>query len=171
MALLSVAGQGLRGSGYTAFDGTAPAGDAARHAAVAAPYAHVTAPLRRLGDRYAAEVAVAHSTGRPVPGWVRDRLAQLPKVLEAAGQRAAAVDRAVVDLLEAAELAPDVGAELDAVVLGVRNGHIRVQVLDPPVVADAGLPAEAPAPADGARVTVRVEAVDVTARSTRFALV
>ncbi|MCB1027502.1 MAG: RNB domain-containing ribonuclease, partial [Microthrixaceae bacterium] len=48
-ALMLTATKGLRGSGYAAFDGEVP--DLTTHSAVAAPYAHVTAPLRRLGDR------------------------------------------------------------------------------------------------------------------------
>src|SRR6185312_11198343 len=49
-ALLELSTRLLRGAGYTAFDGTPPADH--EHAAVAAPYAHTTAPLRRLVDRY-----------------------------------------------------------------------------------------------------------------------
>lgn len=184
LALSSIAGQGLRGSGYASFDGTAPQGADARHAAVAAPYAHVTAPLRRLGDRYAAEIALAASAGREVPTWVKERLEALPKVLGSAGQRAGTVDRAVVDLLEAAVLAPRVGEELDAVVLSLRNGGARVQVVDPPVVADAeaaeGDDAEAGAEAaqddgrdrlsEGTSVRVRVIEADPITRTTRFGL-
>jgi len=178
MALSSVAGQGLRGAGYTSFDGDAPSGPGAVHAAVAAPYAHVTAPLRRLGDRYAAEIALSACAGRPVPGWVRDRLEELPKVLEAAGRRSGAVDRAVVDLLEAAVLAPRVGEELLATVLGRRNDHLRVQLLDPPVVADAELADvelaggdERQLPDEGAPVTVRLVEADPMTRTSRFQLV
>src|SRR4051794_28893416 len=42
-----------RGASYTAFDGTPPA--LSTHWAVAASYAHATAPLRRLQDRYVSE--------------------------------------------------------------------------------------------------------------------
>ena len=52
-ALLEEAATLLRGAGYVAFDGQPPAD--ARHAGVAAHYSHVTAPLRRLADRYATE--------------------------------------------------------------------------------------------------------------------
>jgi hypothetical protein len=41
----------LRGAGYTVFDGAPPL--QRLHAGIGAPYAHVTAPLRRLVDRYA----------------------------------------------------------------------------------------------------------------------
>lgn len=55
----------LRGAGYTAFDGEVPARP--EHSALASVYAHVTAPLRRLVDRYAGEVCVAICAGLPVP--------------------------------------------------------------------------------------------------------
>jgi exoribonuclease R len=41
----------LRGSGYAGFNGEVP--EQHQHSAIAAAYAHVTAPLRRLVDRYA----------------------------------------------------------------------------------------------------------------------
>ncbi|MCU1587354.1 MAG: ribonuclease, partial [Frankiales bacterium] len=56
-ALLSLATRLLRGAAYTAFDGEPP--ELRVHSAVAAPYAHCTAPLRRLADRYVQEVCLA----------------------------------------------------------------------------------------------------------------
>ena len=64
----------LRGAGYVAFDGTLP--EVVRHSAVAAPYAHVTAPLRRLVDRFGLEVCVALCQDRDIPDWVRLRAAR-----------------------------------------------------------------------------------------------
>ena len=55
----------LRGSGYVGFDGEVPADPI--HSALASEYAHVTAPLRRLGDRYAGEICVALCAGTDVP--------------------------------------------------------------------------------------------------------
>ena len=51
----------LRGAGYTAFDtaGGAPPPADPGHAGIGAPYAHVTAPLRRLVDRFGTEVCLA----------------------------------------------------------------------------------------------------------------
>ena len=49
------------------------------HGGVGAPYAHVTAPLRRLADRYATEVCLALHAGRPVPGWAREALPRCPR--------------------------------------------------------------------------------------------
>ena len=60
-ALLEEATSLLRGAGYTAFDGGVP--EHATHAAVAAAYAHATAPLRRLVDRYVGEVCLALCAG------------------------------------------------------------------------------------------------------------
>ena len=60
-ALLEEATSLLRGAGYTAFDGGVP--EQATHAAVAAEYAHATAPLRRLVDRYVGAVCLALCAG------------------------------------------------------------------------------------------------------------
>ena len=62
----------LRGAAYTAFDGRRPRSRCT--AGMGAPYAHVTAPLRRLVDRYASEVCLAVHAGTPVPEWVRAAL-------------------------------------------------------------------------------------------------
>ncbi|MEZ5382650.1 MAG: RNB domain-containing ribonuclease [Microthrixaceae bacterium] len=160
-ALMLTATKGLRGSGYAAFNGEPP--ELTTHAAVAAPYAHVTAPLRRLGDRYAAELALAAFEGRPAPQWVLDEFDELPQVLNDANRRASSVDRAVVDLLEAAVLAPRVGEAFPAVVLSQGREGLRVQVTDPPVIADAAGSAE-----DGAQVRVRLTRADPTKRDVRF---
>ncbi len=55
----------LRGAGYAAFDGHLP--DQKEHAALRASYAHVTAPLRRLVDRYGLEVCAALCAGERGP--------------------------------------------------------------------------------------------------------
>ena len=75
----------LRGSGYVGFDGEVP--DQPEHSALASEYAHVTAPLRRLGDRYAGEICVALCAGDEVPGWVLDRLGELPETMQESDRR------------------------------------------------------------------------------------
>jgi exoribonuclease R len=45
-------------------------GEVPWHAAVAAIYAHATAPLRRLADRYVVQATLAIANGRPVPDQV-----------------------------------------------------------------------------------------------------
>ncbi|MGW3283120.1 RNB domain-containing ribonuclease [Streptomyces sp. NPDC001002] len=106
----------LRGAGYTVFrDGVLP--PITTHAAVAAPYAHCTAPLRRLVDRYAAEICLAVVAGADVPDWVLTALDALPKEMADGTRRAGAVERACVDIVEAALLKDRVGELFDAVVV------------------------------------------------------
>ncbi|MEV0384633.1 RNB domain-containing ribonuclease [Nonomuraea sp. NPDC050643] len=155
----------LRGAGYVAFDGAPPR--LAEHAAVAAPYAHVTAPLRRLVDRYATEVCLAIGAGEPIPSDVRAALAVLPDLMSASGRRAGAVDRACVDLVEAFLLRDRIGQAFEAVVIDVdeRRGGGQVQLVDPAVIArcDGPLPL-------GEQVTVRLARADPATREVRFTL-
>jgi exoribonuclease R len=133
-ALLTLAARLLRGAGYTAFDGAAPGQPL--HSAVALPYAHCTAPLRRLADRHVGEVCLAAAAGEPVPAWAREALPGLPEVMTGATRRAAALERAVVDAAEAVVLAPRVGERFPAVVVesSAKGGGV-VQLEEPPVRA------------------------------------
>lgn len=127
----------LRGAGYTAFSG----GDVPElitHAAVAAPYAHCTAPLRRLVDRYASELCLAAVAGEEPPQWVLAALAELPKEMADGTRRANTVERECVDLVEAALLKDRVGELFDAVVVDVQEREPAVgtvQLTDPAIVA------------------------------------
>jgi len=107
----------LRGSGYAGFAGALPAQP--RHSAIAAVYAHVTAPLRRLVDRYALEICAAISAGTEVPAWVLEKLDELPEVMRESRRRANQYENAVMDLVEAAVLARRVGETFEAVVVEV----------------------------------------------------
>ncbi|WP_336215510.1 RNB domain-containing ribonuclease [Nonomuraea sp. LPB2021202275-12-8] len=155
----------LRGAGYVAFDGAPP--KLADHAAVAAPYTHVTAPLRRLVDRYATEVCLAVAAGEPVPADVRAALAALPEVMSASGRRAGAAERACVDLVEAFVLRERVGQAFGAMVIDTdaERGGGLVQLADPAVIArcDGELPL-------GEQVTVRLVQADPATREVRFTL-
>ena len=163
LALIHEATALFRGAGYTPFLGAAP--EMAEHAAVAAPYAHVTAPLRRLVDRFALVVCAALCRDEPVPAWVREALPTLPRVMSASDQVANAVDRECTDAVEAAVLQHRVGEEFDAVVVDVRaDGDGRVQVLDPPVLAPVS-----GAVALGAALRVRLVRADVQAHAVEFA--
>ncbi len=51
------------------------------HSAMAATYAHATAPLRRLADRYVLEAAEAVWRGEPVPARVADAFTRLPEAM------------------------------------------------------------------------------------------
>jgi exoribonuclease R len=154
LALIHEATTLFRGAGYTPFDGAVP--DQPMHAAVANPYAHVTAPLRRLVDRFGLVVCEALSAGDEVPGWARDALSTLPSIMAASDRRANGVERACTDAVEAAELAQRVGETLGAVVVDENDKSVTVQLVDVAVVAKA----EGRAPA-GQSVRVRVDKVDV----------
>lgn len=158
----------LRGSGYAAFDGDLP--EQTTHSAIAAEYAHVTAPLRRLGDRYAGEVCLAVCAGTPVPDWVREALPGLPKELQDSARRAGSYERAVLDLLEAAVLADRIGEQFDGVVTSVREDEPSQGVV---VLAEVGV--EAPVSSDrplplGEDVEARLTTADVAARKVAFTL-
>lgn len=155
----------LRGAGYTAFDAGVP--EQAGHAAVADEYAHVTAPLRRLVDRYAGEICVSLVAGTEVPEWVTARLHELPKAMETGDRRAHEVEREAVSLVEAVVLADHVGDEFDAVVvdLNERGDGGTVQLAEPAVRARF----DGPGLALGARVRVRLTEADDTRRRVRFA--
>ena len=148
-------------AGYSAWDARAEgAGEPPGHAAIAAPYAHVTAPIRRLADRVAGEVALALAGGAAPPAWALDALPAMPEIMRATGARARAAERAALDYVEAVVLAPRVGETFRAVVVDVRDGRPLVQIADPAVLA--ALDGEGPGPGD--EVDVRLTAVDPDAR-------
>lgn len=147
-----------RGAAYRAFDGEPPA--ESEQAAIGAPYAHATAPLRRLADRFALEVCVALSAGDPVPAEIRAALPELPAAMARSGSIAGRLDRRSLDTVEAAVLAHRVGVEFDAVALS--SDH--VQLADPAVDGPCDGPLE-----PGSRVRVRLTDADVTRGSVRFA--
>jgi len=163
-ALLTLATRLLRGAAYTAFDGSAPA--ITTHSAVAAPYAHCTAPLRRLADRYVGEVCLALCAGVPVPDWARSALPQLPEEMAEADRRAHALDRAAVDLAEACVLQHRLGERFAAVVVDANTHGGTVQLTDPAVRAHL----DADSPQLGARVEVVLAEADVRTRRVTFRL-
>ncbi len=163
-AFLSSAASLLRGAGYTAFDGSLPAQPG--HAGVGAPYAHVTAPLRRLADRFAGEVCLARCAGTEIPSDVRHMLPELPELMSGADHRAHELERAVVDLTEATVLAGRVGETFGAVVVESGPRRNLVTLADLPVRAvcnGTGLSL-------GQRLTVRLIQADPATRAVRFAV-
>ncbi|WP_030723498.1 RNB domain-containing ribonuclease [Streptomyces sp. NRRL F-2580] len=110
----------LRGAGYTVFTG-GETPDPAIHSAVAAPYAHCTAPLRRLADRYAGELCVAAVAGAEPPRWAVAALDALPREMAEGARLANTVERESVDLVEAAVLKDRVGETFEATVIDVHD--------------------------------------------------
>lgn len=151
------------GAAYTPWR-RGPDGEAPVHAAIASVYAHVTAPLRRLADRVAGELALAQSTGSPVPGWALAALDDVAGVMADAGRRARAAERAAVDVVEAAVLAGRVGRVFDATAVDVRDDRVTVQIADPAVLAPLQGGAE-----PGERLRARLLEADPATRRVRFA--
>lgn len=163
LALMTDATRLLRGAGYTAFDGTTA--EQTFHGGIGAPYAHVTAPLRRLVDRYGTEVCLAVAGGQPVPEWVRAALPELPAAMAASDALAGKIERTCLEQVEAWTLADRVGQRFPAVVLHAGEDGGEVFLPEPPVIArctGAGL-------ADGSRVTVRLVEADPATRTVAFA--
>ena len=170
----------FRGSGYLAFgvggvgvpaDDEASDVEEAAHSAIAARYAHVTAPLRRLVDRYGEEVCIAACAQGPVPEWVLQALPDLPGVMEQTGKRARAIGRGALTALEALVLRGHEGEVFDGVITSERDGRGELVLAEPAVVteiragkkaSDGGLPV-------GERVRVRLLSAD-PASGIRFQL-
>jgi VacB/RNase II family 3'-5' exoribonuclease len=158
----------LRGAAYAAFDGEVPA--QAEHAALATTYAHVTAPLRRLVDRYGQECCVALCAGEPVPAWVTDALSALPATMQESGRRSHTYANAVNDLVEAEILKDSVGQRFTAVVVEAEHDDPRkgdVQVAEPAV--DAKVTSDRPLPV-GEEATVTLATADPATRKVSFTL-
>jgi exoribonuclease R len=166
LALIHEAASLFRGASYTVVDGTVP--DQPVHAAVAAPYAHVTAPLRRLVDRYSLVVCAALCAGQAVPSWVRDALADLPTTMASGDQRAKAVERACTDAVEAAVMASRVGQVFTADVVDVdpKRAVLTLQLTDPAIVATTPGAGKL-----GEQVRVRVDSADIATGKIQFVLV
>ncbi len=163
-ALLEQARGVMGRAGYTAFAGETP--EQHVHAGVGAPYAHTTAPLRRLADRYVLDLLVELESGRrPGPAAV-ETLGRLPDVMEEAESRAGQVERAVVDDLEARLLEHRIGERFEAVVVDDDARGARLQIAEPPVRArlhgDRRID-------PGTTLSVRLVAADPVGRSLRFA--
>ncbi len=163
-ALLRACTTLFRGAGYLAFDGETP--ENAVHAAIAAPYAHVTAPLRRLADRYAAEVCLAVKAGTDIPDWVRTALPGLPERMAEGARAANSFAAEVLNLVEAGLLADRVGESFPGTVVSTNSGgtHGTLLITDPYVEAKVdgtGLPLGDP-------MEARLAEADPMTRQIRF---
>ncbi|MHA6512339.1 RNB domain-containing ribonuclease [Tessaracoccus sp. Z1128] len=158
LAVLTKCTMLFRGAGYLAFDGAVPDGHL-EHSALAAPYAHTTAPLRRLVDRYVLEVCHALVNGLEVPQWARDGLSVLPQEMAESSRLARAYENEVMDLAEALVLRGEVGRIFTGVVTDVhpKTGIGTVQVPDPAVE----LRVKASQKEVGSEIRVRVDKVEV----------
>jgi VacB/RNase II family 3'-5' exoribonuclease len=166
LALIYEATSLFRGAGYTPFDGSVP--DLMLHAAVAAPYAHVTAPLRRLVDRFGLVLCESLCRETPVPDWVRSAMPSLPQIMATSEQLANAVERTCTDAVEAAVLQHRVGQTFRGSVVDVTQNGGLVQISEPPILAHADGVSSVGA---GAEVTVSLIEADIVKHSVRFQVV
>ena len=165
-AFLTQAAHLLRGAGYAKLDASNTGDPVAIpiHAGVAAPYAHVTAPLRRLADRYANEIVLAHCAGLEPPPWAVAALDELVTTMQAATHRDAGIERAVVDAVECAVLAARVGERFEGIVVDRNKQGVVVQLRSPAVVS----PMHADIPL-GAAIAVTLVTVDPIRRHVELA--
>jgi exoribonuclease R len=186
LAIMHSAGMLFRGASYTAFDGSVP--EDAIHSAIGAAYAHTTAPLRRLVDRFVLVICEALSNGGKVPGWAREALPTLPEIMAGSDQLASRMEKMALDTVEAALLVNHVGQEFDAIVIsgskpqkdngkngngknGNGNGNGNggsgtIQIADPAVTARCAGELE-----PGTKVRVRLVSSDIATREVHFELV
>lgn len=144
----------LRGAGYTYFDGELPTHR--EHGGLGAPYAHVTAPMRRLVDRFATEVCLAITHDAPTPAWVRQALPELPAALGAATDKARRLERACAQAVTEFLLADRVGEIFTGIVVQRSEKRVTVLLDAPPIrvtIAPDGF-------TEGARAAVRLTAID-----------
>ncbi len=148
------------GADYATFE----AGVTPWHAAMAATYAHATAPLRRLADRYVVQVALAIANGNPVPDDVSEALPKLPEAMDRADSVGNRIERAVVDLAEAVILSGHEGESFDAVVTDDDDQATRIQLRNVAVVAKVHARGMQP----GDELRVKLVKVDVAKRAVEF---
>jgi exoribonuclease R len=134
------------------------------HAAVAASYAHATAPLRRLADRYVIRATLAVANGREVPAEVTAAFEKLPAVMARADAIGRQIDRAVIDLAEAVMLQDREGERFAALVTDADDRGARIQLRDLPVVTRLALRGAEP----GDAITVRLTAADPERQKVTF---
>lgn len=163
-ALMTQAARAFRGAGYAGFDGEIP--EMTSHYAIGADYAHVTAPLRRLIDRFANEIVLALSAGVRPPGWVLESLETIPDIMVDASRRERAFERAIVDFAESLTLAGRVGEVFSAIATDVAADKITLQIRQPAIVAVL----HACGVGMGDEIEVRLAAADPEKRSVKFEL-
>lgn len=168
LPVLETAASLFRGAGYVSFDGSVPAD--IEQAAIAAPYAHTTAPLRRLVDRWSLAICLAIAQGEEPPVWARKSLNELPELMQTSSQRASRLNADTINRVEAALLTPLIGSRIDATAIEMRGDDgdsANVQIADPAVTASAPVPAGTK---PGDTVSVRLVRADIAKGEVEFSL-
>jgi exoribonuclease R len=119
------------GARYVAFFGDPKPQD--RHAGIAAFYAHATAPLRRLADRYVLDLLVSLSSKAAPDQSLLVALQKLPKIMAASDGRSHRLESRILDCVEARLLHGREGEIFAANVIALRADGVVVQIADPPI--------------------------------------
>ncbi|WP_404285863.1 RNB domain-containing ribonuclease [Glutamicibacter arilaitensis] len=168
----------FRGADYDVINGQKE--DELEQAALAAPYAHTTAPLRRLVDRFVLLCCYLQANGKPLPSELSEALEQLPGLMRESSVSANQIDRAAINLIEAYVLQHRVGEKFEAIVLreatGTHNGDPAsadakdrpgsLQLVTEPITGEFTGSAE-----PGTLVTVTLRSSDPTTRKIMFDIV
>lgn len=149
-----------------------------KHNAIAAYYAHVTAPLRRLVDRYGLEICRCMCAEEEIPDWVLRALPHLPEEMEEGTHRARAYENGALDIVEALVLANREGTEFVADVVDIAPARRRgadgttsatIMIAEPAIrtkirgkVEDLEL---------GSRIRVRLDKVKIKKRELTFSII
>ncbi len=166
-AFLLQAARSFRGAGYVGFDGETP--KYPEHGAIASVYSHVTAPLRRLVDRFGNEILLALFADQRPPAWTLEALEDLPALMGQAKQRESALERAMLDMAEALMLEHSIGETFNAFVVAIdtKRDRATVQIAEPAIVAR--IPSTGRTLAEA--IALRVERVDIAKRRIEFSVV
>lgn len=132
------------------------------HAAIGATYCHATAPMRRLADRYVLDAVLGLFGGSSMPD--QAFFTRLSEVMNAADSRQNAIERAVLDLAEAALLHGREGEVFRAIVTERDDKGARLQLAELPVVARV----DTRSVASGDELQVRLAKADPVRGELRF---
>lgn len=173
LALLNQAASLFRGAAYEAFTSAEQIPENTRQAAIAAPYAHATAPLRRLVDRFVLLVCHAHARReRPAADLVA-ALGTIPETMRATAGRAADLERRALQIVESAVLSRRADETFTGTVIDRREAttaaegevkplRVEIQLRDPSITLWApGMDAKI-----GQEVRVRLGEPDGSGRPT-----
>lgn len=158
-AMLTACTTLFRGAGYTVIDPADP-GQLSVHAALATHYAHTTAPLRRLVDRFTGTICADLMAGGRPAAWAVEALDELPEQMAASDRRAKKFERGIIDFVQALVLQGQAGQCFDGSVIELDDRRperglacIRRVAVEAPVRGD-GLTL-------GEERSLRLETVDV----------
>lgn len=160
----------FRGADYQVINGQ-PEADLVQ-AALAAPYAHTTAPLRRLVDRFVLLTCSLLTSNQGIPDELKTALDQLPELMQSSSASANKVNKAALDLMEAILLQNRIGEEFQAIVVqSARSGEGKsaegqLQLVQLPVTGSFTGDGE-----PGTLVTAKLVQADPTQRKISFEIV